>query len=264
MTGNGYLSVLICAALISGGAAIAKDKPSNAAAPKAKNVSTQKDKPSNAAALKAKNESIQKDKSSNAGTKSVKSGNQAAKSKNKLSAKDLKSLNAAKANIRALTKASDNSKIGKISIYKNAALETIAAKERLGSASINLEKSTTIWTQAKEKLDAFFKSYDGRSSEDIQADLNALDISSDSYFDDKANLEKEKSAFNAFVMSYNNLVGVVNDAVSNFDSSKELLKNAQDEYQKVLAEEQNILADELDSPDLSEEALEQLRSLLDL
>ena len=187
-----------------------------------------------------------------------------AKVAKKLTARELKSLNAAKANIAAFVNSNSNSKIGKIALYKDAALETVAANNQYDVASFNLESSLNVWRETKEQLDSLVNNYTGRLADDIKADLDALDPDSETYQADLASLEEEKTTYNAFVLSNNTLAGIVNEDVATVEANRVSLSTAEQQYEEALAIEQTILSEELNSPNLSVEALAELRSLLDL
>ena len=127
-----------------------------------------------------------------------------------------------------------------------------------------MESSLNVWRETKEQLDSLVNNYTGRLADDIKADLDALDSGSETYQADLASLEEEKTTYNAFVLTYNSLADIVNEDVASIDSDKVSLSNAQKQYEEALAMEQTILSEELNSPNLSVEALAELRSLLDL
>ena len=244
------ISALMAMSLLVSGGAMAKGKPSDvgvASSSSGKNV-----------------DKVAKGKPSDVGVTSSNSGTNVDKVAKKLTARELKSLNAAKANIAAFVNSNSNSKIGKIALYKDAALETVAANNQYDVASFNLESSLNVWRETKEQLDSLVTNYTGRLADDIKADLDALDSGSETYQADLASLEEEKTTYNAFVLTYNSLADIVNEDVASIDSDKVSLSNAQKQYEEALAMEQTILSEELNSPNLSVEALAELRSLLDL
>jgi len=187
-----------------------------------------------------------------------------AKEAKKLTQRELKSLNAAKANIAAFANSNSNSKIAAIALYKEAALETVAASNQYDTVSLNLESSLNVWRETKEQLDSLVNNYTGRLADDIKADLDALDPDSETYQADLASLEEEKTTYNAFVLSNNTLAGIVNEDVATVEANRVSLSTAEQQYEEALAIEQTILSEELNSPNLSVEALAELRSLLDL
>ena len=244
------ISALMAMSLLVSGGAMAKGKPSDvgvASSSSGKNV-----------------DKVAKGKPSDVGVASSNSGTNVDKVAKKLTARELKSLNAAKANIAAFVNSNSNSKIGKIALYKDAALETVAANNQYDVASFNLESSLNVWRETKEQLDSLVNNYTGRLADDIKADLDALDSGSETYQADLASLEEEKTTYNAFVLSNNTLAGIVNEDVATVEANRVSLSTAEQQYEEALAIEQTILSEELNSPNLSVEALAELRSLLDL
>jgi hypothetical protein len=204
-------------------------------------------------------------KSSNAGAKSSNAENRTkGLSKKQNIASELKALNAAKANLSALINSNEKSQIGKISLYKESAKETLAAKDKYTLILMDLESSVTVWKEAKEDYDNYSSAYDGRSPEKIQVDLDSLDINSETYQTDLARLTEEKSVYNTFVDQANALAKLVNDNVDMFEAKQESLDLAEQDYSDAQLKEQSLLSNELGSPDLSEDALSELRSLLGL
>ncbi|MBI1172418.1 hypothetical protein GC209_13550 [bacterium] len=92
-------------------------------------------------------------------------------------ASELKGLNAVKANPNALQNAAPNSQVGRIATYRNAALATISASDRLAAAQATLA--------ALEPP--------SRSVTAIDADIAALDPTSATYQQDLANLQAERA-----------------------------------------------------------------------
>jgi len=127
-----------------------------------------------------------------------------------------------------------------------------------------LESSLNVWQETKEQLDSLATNYTGRLADDIQADLDALDPNSESYQADLASLNEEKTTYNSFVISYNTLAGIVNEHVATVEDNGVSLNTAEQQYEEALAIEQAILSEELNSPNLSVEALAELRSILGL
>ena len=171
---------------------------------------------------------------------------------------------------KLLSKEADSYKImfrkvkSAIALYKESALETVAASNQYDTVSLNLESSLNVWQETKEQLDSLVNNYTGRLADDIKADLDALDPDSETYQADLASLEEEKTTYNAFVLSNNTLAGIVNEDVATVEANRVSLSTAEQQYEEALAIEQAILSEELNSPNLSVEALAELRSLLDL
>ena len=244
------IPALMAMSLLVSGGAMAKGKPSDVGVASS-NSGTNVDK-------------VAKGKPSDIGVASSNSGANVDKAAKKLTARELKSLNAAKANIAAFVNSNSNSKIGKIALYKDAALETVAANNQYDVASFNLESSLNVWRETKEQLDSLVNNYTGRLAGDIKADMDALDPDSETYQADLASLEEEIKTYNAFALSANTLVGIVNEDLATVEANRVSLSTAEQQYEEALAIEQTILSEELNSPNLSVEALAELRSLLDL
>lgn len=250
-------SLILISSLVTPQEITAQGKSSNAGG----NSSNAGDKSSKAAG----NSSNAGSASSNAGGKSSNAEN-STKSliKKQNIASELKALNAAKANLSALINSNEKSQIGKISLYKESAKETLAAKDKYALILMDLESSVTVWKDAKEVYDSHSSAYDGRPPEEIQVDLDSLDINSETYQTDLARLTEQKSVYNTFVDQANALAKLVNDNVDMFEAKQESLDFAEQDYSDALLKEQSLLSNELGSPDLSEDALSELRSLLGL
>ena len=144
--------------------------------------------------------------------------------------RELKSLNATKANIAAFANSNSNSKIAAIALYKESAIETVAASNQYDTVSLNLESSLNVWRETKEQLDSLVNNYTGRLADDIKADLDALDPDSETYQADLASLEEEKTTYNAFVLSNNTLAGIVNEDVATVEANRVSLSTAEQQY----------------------------------
>ena len=59
------------------------------------------------------------------------------------------------ANLSALINSNEKSQIGKISLYKESAKETLAAKDKYTLILMDLESSVTVWKEAKEDYDNY-------------------------------------------------------------------------------------------------------------
>ena len=249
------IPALMAVSLLVSGGAIAKSKASD--------VDTASSN-SDAKAIKAdkKQEKAEKKEQKKADKEQKKADKKLAKEAKKLTQRELKSLNAAKANIAAF--ANSNSKIAAIALYKKSALETVAASNQYDVASLNLESNLNIWRETKEQYFSLVNNYTGRLAGDIKADMDALDPDSETYQADLASLEEEIKTYNAFALSANTLVGIVNEDLATVEANRVSLSTAEQQYEEALAIEQTILSEELNSPNLSVEALAELRSLLDL
>ena len=251
------ISTLMAVSLLVSGGAMAKSKASDVDI-----ASSNSDAKANKA--DKKREKAEKKERKEADKKQKKSDKKLAKEAKKLTQRELKSLNAAKANIAAFANSNSNSKTAAIAVYREAALKTITASNQYNTASFNLESSLNVWQETKEQLDSLATNYTGRLADDIQADLDALDPNSESYQADLASLNEEKTTYNSFVISYNTLAGIVNEHVATVEDNGVSLNTAEQQYEEALAIEQAILSEELNSPNLSVEALAELRSILGL
>jgi hypothetical protein len=251
------IPTLMAVSLLVSGGAMAKSKASGVDI-----ASSNSDAKANKAVKKQ--EKSEKKEQKQANKEQKKADKKLTKEAKKLTQRELKSLNAAKANIAAFANSNSNSKIAAIALYKMSALETVAASNQYDTVSLNLESSLNVWRATKEQLDSLVNNYTGRLADDIKADLDALDPDSETYQADLASLEEEKTTYNAFVLSYNTLAGIVNEDVATVEANRVSLSTAEQQYEEALAIEQTILSEELNSPNLSVEALAELRSLLDL
>jgi len=251
------ISAMISMSLLVSGGAMAQSKASDVDVASS-NINAKVNK------ADKKQEKAEKKEQKKAYKEQKKADKKLVKAAKKLTQQELKSLNAAKANIAAFANSNSNSKIGKIALYKEAALETVAANNQYDDASLNLESSLNIWRETKEQVDSLVNNYTGRLADEIKADLDALDPDSETYQADLASLEEEKTTYNAFVLSNNTLAGILNEDVAAVEANRVSLSSAEQQYEEALAIEQAILSEELNSPNLSVEALAELRSLLDL
>ena len=269
------ISAMMAVSLLVSGGAMAQSKASDvdiassnsdAKANKADKKQEKAEKKERKEANKAdkKQEKAEKKEQKQADKEQKKADKKLAKEAKKLTQRELKSLNAAKANIAAFANSNSNSKIAAIALYKESAIETVAASNQYDTVSLNLESSLNVWRETKEQLDSLVNNYTGRLADDIKADLDALDSGSETYQADLASLEEEKTTYNAFVLSNNTLAGIVNEDVATVEANRVSLSTAEQQYEEALAIEQTILSEELNSPNLSVEALAELRSLLDL
>lgn len=96
----------------------------------------------------------------------------------------LKGLNAYHANPKAFENAAKDSQVGRIATYVNAV-----------KASDDLYQQWTVAYNAYSQLEG---SYDGRSGDEIMADIDALDPDADSYAEDLTSLEAELDALNDY------------------------------------------------------------------
>ena len=251
------ISAMISMSLLVSGGAMAQSKASDVDVASS-NINAKVNK------ADKKQEKAEKKEQKKAYKEQKKADKKLVKAAKKLTQQELKSLNAAKANIAAFANSNSNSKTAAIAVYKESALKTITASNQYNTASFNLESSLNVWRETKEQLDSLANNYTGRLADDIQADLDALDPNSESYQADLSSLNEEKTTYNSFVLSYNTLVGIVNEHVATVEDNRVSLNTAKQQYEETFAIEQAILSEELNSPNLSVEALAELWSILGL
>ncbi|WP_343116325.1 hypothetical protein [Ostreiculturibacter nitratireducens] len=165
-------------------------------------------------------------------------------------ASELKGLMAAHANPRALERANPGSQVGRIALYRDAALATIEAKAAVEA----LEQEAA---KAADDLAALEAAYTGRSSADILADIALLDEESDSYEAEKAALDAELAAAESFEAEQLRLQTVIDEAPAKIE-----------EAELVVEEKEGLEGDALMTASggrtLSDEALAYFRELLGL
>ena len=151
-------------------------------------------------------------------------------------ASELKGLNAAHANPTALDNADPDSQVGRIATYRDAAQDTQDAQ------------ATVDGTQ--QAIDDLVAAYDGRSTDEILADIDALDPDDDGYDDALAELEAELEQAEAHEAELAELEAELAEALLAYDTA--------------LADEEEALLAASDGRVLSDAALAELRSLLGL
>ncbi len=149
-------------------------------------------------------------------------------------ASELGGLNAAHASDQAFAHAAAESSVGQLAPYREA-LDDV-------------DEAYLDWQVAYAAYIAERDGYTGRGSEEIQADIDALDESSDSYDDDLARLNAELAAA---VNHENDLI----DLAETSNRAGEAYDQAQDEATDALDEVAG-------AADLSDDALAGLRALL--
>ena len=109
----------------------------------------------------------------------------------------LRNLNASNAAAAAFANASPNSNVGKIATYQEAAADYYGLREDL--------------IDGRRDLRALDDSYDGRSSEEIQADIDDLDESADDYEKQLEELEAELEDAETYETARDELVDDLKD-----------------------------------------------------
>lgn len=151
-------------------------------------------------------------------------------------ASELKGLNAAHASDMALLRASPNSRVGRIATYKAAAETTIAAKGELA--------------EAEAALADLIASRTARPVADVLADIDALDPTAADYLDSLAALEAE---LEAAMLEDEAIVG-----------AEEAVALAEATVEEAVVAEDAAFSTASDGRELSAEAMEYFRSLLEL
>lgn len=147
-------------------------------------------------------------------------------------ASELKGLNAMHANENAFKNASPDSQVGKIAAYRDAAVETGAAYDE--------------WIASYNEYVAFEGSYDGPTSSDLQAQIEATDETDEGY---QALLDQYAAA-----LAYETELARLKD-LSNADAAT---------YEELQAAEEDVLLVASGGATLSPEALAELRATLGL
>lgn len=149
---------------------------------------------------------------------------------------ELKGANASHANVNALEHASDNSRVGKVRIYRDAALVTAAAETEAAGAQVRLEE--------------YMAGDPGYSTAEVQAAIDLLDPGSEIY-------AEELAAYEAMLR-----------AAADYEAG---LVTLQDEADRLAAEAEAAAAAEgdallvlTDGRTLSDAAMDELRGNLGL
>ena len=178
-------------------------------------------------------------------------------------ASSLKGLNAAKANANAFLNANSESKVGKIAAYKTAAQKTKEFK-------LKLQVQETEVAKTSSNLEAFFA--DNPDIADAN-DLNAKKAElSDRYTELSAIAEKnrtaeekaELSAIEADIVEFNGTIDDYNKLANDYNLELAKLTETQNDLDQASAEELQLLNEELNGSDLSEEEIAAFRELLGL
>lgn len=109
-------------------------------------------------------------------------------------ASELKGLNAYHASAQAAAHAAPNSQVGRIETYRTSAGAALEAANTAASAAAAALAATEAQAMLTAELAALNDGYSGRSSDEINAALAALDPASPTYAADVAALEAELAA----------------------------------------------------------------------
>ena len=178
-------------------------------------------------------------------------------------ASSLKGLNAAKANANAFLNANSESKVGKIAAYKTAAQKTKEFK-------LKLQVQETEVAKTSSNLEAFFADNpDIADANDLNAKKAELsdrytEISAIAEEDRTAEEKAELSAIEADIVEFNGTIGDYNKLANDYNLELAKLTETQNDLEQASAEELQLLNEELNGSDLSEEEIAAFRELLGL
>ena len=178
-------------------------------------------------------------------------------------ASSLKGLNAAKANANAFLNANSESKVGKIAAYKTAAQKTKEFK-------LKLQVQETEVAKTSSNLEAFFADNpDIADANDLNAKKAELsdrytELSAIAEEDRTAEEKAELSAIEADIVEFNGTIGDYNKLANDYNLELAKLTETQNDLEQASAEELQLLNEELNGSDLSEEEVAAFRELLGL
>lgn len=178
-------------------------------------------------------------------------------------ASSLKGLNAAKANANAFLNANSESKVGKIAAYKTAAQKTKEFK-------LKLQVQETEVAKTSSNLEAFFADNpDIADANDLNAKKAELsdrytELSAIAEEDRTAEEKAELSAIEADIVEFNGTIGDYNKLANDYNLELAKLTETQNDLDQASAEELQLLNEELNGSDLSEEEVAAFRELLGL
>ena len=178
-------------------------------------------------------------------------------------ASSLKGLNAAKANANAFLNANSESKVGKIAAYKTAAQKTKEFK-------LKLQVQETEVAKTSSNLEAFFADNpDIADANDLNAKKAELsdrytELSAIAEEDRTAEEKAELSAIEADIVEFNGTIDDYNKLANDYNLELAKLTETQNDLEQASAEELQLLNEELNGSDLSEEEIAAFRELLGL
>ena len=178
-------------------------------------------------------------------------------------ASSLKGLNAAKANANAFFNANSESKVGKIAAYKTAAQKTKEFK-------LKLQVQETEVAKTSSNLEAFFADNpDIADANDLNAKKAELsdrytELSAIAEEDRTAEEKAELSAIEADIVEFNGTIDDYNKLANDYNLELAKLTEIQNDLDQASAEELELLNEELNGSNLSEEEVAAFRELLGL
>jgi len=175
----------------------------------------------------------------------------------------LKGLNAAKANANAFLNANSKSKVGKIAAYKTAAQKT-------NEFELKLQVQETEVAKSLSNLEAFFADNpDISDANDLSAKKTELlgrytELSAIAEEDRTAEEKSELSGIEADIVELNGTIDDYNKLANDYNLELAKLTETQNDLDQASAEELQLLNEELNGSDLSEEEVAAFRELLGL
>ena len=175
----------------------------------------------------------------------------------------LKGLNAAKANANAFLNANSKSKVGKIAAYKTAAQKT-------NEFELKLQVQETEVAKSSSNLEAFFADNpDISDANDLSAKKTELlgrytELSAIAEEDRTAEEKSELSGIEADIVELNGTIDDYNKHANDYNLELAKLTETQNDLDQASDEELQLLNEELNGSDLSEEEVAAFRELLGL
>ncbi|MGB3146518.1 MAG: hypothetical protein WBA91_02025 [Paracoccaceae bacterium] len=191
-------------------------------------------------------------------------GQKSAKNIEGLLASDLKALEAATENETALENAAPDSRLGKIAAYQAAARVTQTKATAYDKAARTLADARTILARAQEELRLVEAAYDGRTTADIAAGINALDPAADDFVEALAALQDESAAaleHEDLVLNWQETIVAAESAVSSAELAESRLAS---ELATAEIAEKAALLEATNNRELAPEALAYFREQLGL
>lgn len=179
-------------------------------------------------------------------------------------ASELKGLNAVHANANALANASPNSQVGRIALYRDAALETITAGEALADAETALSDAEAALSQKQAELDALNESHAGRSLAEIDAEIAGLDPAAVDFQSHLDALDAERVAAADFESRQDGLEGAVAEATADLEAAGTAISDAETALADTEAAESDALLSAANGRVLSDTAVDYVRDQLGL
>ncbi len=179
-------------------------------------------------------------------------------------ASELKGLNAFHASETAFANASPNSQVGRIAVYREAALGTIAAGDAAEEAAAALEQAAAALSASEQAQADLDQNYSGRTTAEIAADMAALDPAAAEYQSSLDALNAERTA----AETYEAERAVLETEIAANEAAVTAAEGAVTEAETALADaelaEGDALATAANGRTLSDPAIDFLREQLGL